>query len=213
MARKEKKYHYIYKITCLKNNRYYIGMHSTDNLEDGYFGGGKRIKNSVKKHGKDVHRKEILEFFESRDLLRQREIELVNEELLKDSMCMNIALGGEGGFPLECIEGEYHKKISSKGGKSTSDRLKNDSELFEKHKKLSSERLKKLHKLGGFRYDTFKGKKHTEESKNKMRESSKGMGTGEKNSQFGTIWITNGKNNRKIKKDLSIPDGWYKGRI
>ena len=71
MSRKGRKYHYIYKITCLKNNRYYIGMHSTDNLEDGYMGGGKRIKNSVKKHGKDAHRKEILEFFESRDLLSE----------------------------------------------------------------------------------------------------------------------------------------------
>lgn len=31
-----RKYHYIYKTTCLITNRYYIGMHSTDNLEDGY---------------------------------------------------------------------------------------------------------------------------------------------------------------------------------
>jgi hypothetical protein len=213
MARKERKYHYIYKITCLKNSRYYIGMHSTDNLEDGYFGGGKRIKNSVKKHGKDAHRKEILEFFENRELLRNREMELVNEELLNDPMCMNIALGGEGGFPAECIEGEYHKKISSQGGKSTADRLKKDPELLEKHKNLSSERLKKLHKLGKFKYDTFKGKKHSDESKDKMSKSSKGKGIGEKNSQFGTIWITNGKNNKKIKKYSDIPDGWYRGRV
>lgn len=33
-----RKYHFIYKITRLDNNRYYIGMHSTDNLDDGYFG-------------------------------------------------------------------------------------------------------------------------------------------------------------------------------
>jgi hypothetical protein len=37
---------------------------------------------------------------------------------------------------------------------------------------------------------------------------------GDKTSQFGTMWITNGTENRKIKKDLdSIPEGWYKGRI
>lgn len=35
---------------------------------------------------------------------------------------------------------------------------------------------------------------------------------GEKNSQFGSIWITNGKENKKIKKNSVIPEGWYKGR-
>lgn len=113
MGRKERKYHYIYKITCIKNNRYYIGMHSTDNLEDGYFGGGKRIKNSVKKHGKDYHKKEILEFLESRDLLKIREREIVNEDLLVDTMCMNLALGGEGGGK---IFNEKHMKSFSKAG-------------------------------------------------------------------------------------------------
>lgn len=37
---------------------------------------------------------------------------------------------------------------------------------------------------------------------------------GSKNSQYGTIWITNGKENKKIKKDIDIiPEGWYNGRI
>jgi hypothetical protein len=35
---------------------------------------------------------------------------------------------------------------------------------------------------------------------------------GEKNSQFGTMWITNGQANRKVKKDATIPDGWIRGR-
>jgi hypothetical protein len=35
---------------------------------------------------------------------------------------------------------------------------------------------------------------------------------GEKNSQFGTRWITNGIENKKIKKDSIIPDGWKLGR-
>ena len=37
---------------------------------------------------------------------------------------------------------------------------------------------------------------------------------GSKNSQFGAMWITNGQENKKIKKDVDIiPEGWYKGRI
>lgn len=34
---------------------------------------------------------------------------------------------------------------------------------------------------------------------------------GEKNGSYGTCWITNGIENKKI-KDSIIPDGWYKGR-
>lgn len=35
---------------------------------------------------------------------------------------------------------------------------------------------------------------------------------GEKNSQYGTMWITNGIDNKKIKKEGFVPEGWYKGR-
>lgn len=29
-------YHYFYKVVNLKNNKYYYGVHSTTNLDDGY---------------------------------------------------------------------------------------------------------------------------------------------------------------------------------
>ena len=58
-----RKYHYIYKTTCKLTNRYYYGMHSTDNLEDGYKGSGTRLKYSINKHGLENHCCEKLEFF------------------------------------------------------------------------------------------------------------------------------------------------------
>ena len=93
----QRKHHYIYKITR-DDGRYYIGMHSTDDMNDGYFGSGKRITRSIKKHGKERHSKEILETFPTRKLLKEREKELLTEELRADPMCMNIAPGGGGGF-------------------------------------------------------------------------------------------------------------------
>jgi hypothetical protein len=48
-----------------------------------------------------------------------------------------------------------------------------------------------------------------------MSETSKGMGVGETNSQYGTCWITKEGINKKIKKeDLETYqlDGWLKGR-
>ena len=215
MARKERKYHYIYKITCLKNNRYYIGMHSTDNLDDGYMGGGKRIKNSVKKHGKDAHRKEILEFFESRESLRQREIELVNEKLLNDPMCMNIALGGESFNPI-LINGEKHLEISILGGIAMKNKILNDNIYAIKHRQNSSRTMKKNHEEGKIKYNTFLGKNHSSETILKMKDSAKGKHEGQRNSQFGTIWIHHKeKGDKKIKSEdfhSFLLEGWERGR-
>jgi hypothetical protein len=55
----------------------------------------------------------------------------------------------------------------------------------------------------------WNGKTHSEETKQKLRKS---KGVGATNSQFGTCWITNGVENKKIKKEDIIPDGWIKGR-
>jgi len=186
-------------------------MHSTDNLEDGYMGGGKRIKNSVKKHGKDAHRKEILEFFESRELLRQREVELVNEELLNDPLCMNIQPGGGGGF----INEEHMKKASISGAIATNKRIKENPDNWKNSMKNNSEKisikLKSLYKSGEL-IPTFKDRNHSIETILKMKDSAKGKHKGEKNSQFGTIWITNGTENKKIKNTDPIPENWGRGR-
>ena len=44
-----------------------------------------------------------------------------------------------------------------------------------------------------------------------MKNSKKGHGVGATNSQYGTKWITNGINNKKIKKEEKLPEGWKYG--
>ena len=52
------------------------------------------------------------------------------------------------------------------------------------------------------------------ESRKKRKETFKEINhqKGPKNSQFGTMWITDGKSNKKIKRGDLIPEGYFPGR-
>lgn len=97
MPRKPKKYHYIYKTTCITTGKFYVGMHSTDNLDDGYLGSGKILRYSINKHGKESHAISIIEFAPDRKTLGIREAQIVSGDLILDPMCMNLRYGGDGG--------------------------------------------------------------------------------------------------------------------
>lgn len=211
MARKEKTIHYIYKTICNITGRYYVGMHSTNNLDDGYMGSGKRLRYSIRKHGVDNHTKEIVEYLLTREALIIREIEIVTNELIAEPMCMNLVIGGQGGF----ISLEGVKKGGMISGNLHKERLINDIEYLEKHKINASNNLKKLIENGKVKPFNWSGHSHTEESKLLMSNSSKGMGTGNKNSQYGTCWITKNDINKKIKKEeleTYLNEEWVKGR-
>lgn len=104
-----RRFHYIYKTTCLVTGRYYIGMHSTDDMADGYLGSGQRLWHSIRKHGKDAHKAEVVEHLPTRDALVLREAQLVNHELLKDPLCMNLVLGGKGDWGWGATSTEERK--------------------------------------------------------------------------------------------------------
>jgi hypothetical protein len=198
------------------NNKIYIGVHKTEDLNDGYMGSGKVVKSAINKYGIDNFRKDILEFFENAELMYAREKDIVNHEFIMNENTYNLRRGGTGGFDyinlkkLNRNSGNVNKRnnhyeISSKGGIITRDKeLGIHSEISRKKSKLS---LKKKYPNG-----TFFNKKHSNETIEKMKSSHVGMQSGEKNSQFGTKWITNGIISKKIKKDDDIPIGWKLGR-
>ena len=204
--------HYtIYKITNKINNKYYVGMHKTDNLNDEYMGSGKLIRAAIKKYGIDNFVKEILFVFDNEEDMKNKEKELVviSEETY------NLCDGGHGGFGhinRNGLNKDYpgKKEVNLKNLEKANIAFKKYCESG-KHKELMGPKIKKM--LKEYYPDgTFKGKKHKPESIERIKTAVAGKQTGNKNSQFGSIWITNGSINTKIKKDEAIPENWYKGR-
>ena len=156
---------------------------------------------------------EILEFLPDKQALKNRESEIVNEDLIANELCMNIQLGGGGGF----ISDEHALKARISGGKKSIgiireihfERLRTNLEYHQRWLKSRSESTSGEN-------NGFFGKKHTEETIKHLSDVRRGKGCGENNSQFGTCWIYHEAfGSKKIKKEdlfSYIDQGWIKGR-
>lgn len=205
-------YHFLYKTTNLLNNKYYIGVHSTYNLDDGYLGSGTKLRRSINKYGKENFKIEVLEFFENRTDALKREMEIVTENLILDELCMNLKPGGDGGF------NQYWQKRGSELAVESLYEKRKDVEWKKSLSESLSLAMKRAWLNGKFKKEnpqfTFSGKLHTVETKQKIGNANSLQQHGIKNSQYGTCWVYNDslKENRKIKKTEEIPQGWLPGR-
>ena len=204
-------YYTIYKITNLINNKCYIGKHQTKNLEDGYMGSGKLLKRAIQKHGIENFTKEILFVFDNEKEMNDKEKELV----IVSEETYNLCEGGKGGFGYINNKLTYQQRFQ--GRVSADKKIKeiygvNNPSQLEHNRKNNSKRFKQLHKEGKISRTDWTGKHHSIESKNKISIKNSLSQLGPNNSQFGTIWITNGIETKKIKKQCNVPKGWVKGR-
>jgi hypothetical protein len=211
MPRKQNTIHYLYKTTCLVTGRYYIGMHSTSNLDDGYLGSGIRLRRSIRKYGKENHVKEIIEFFDCREVLIEAEKRAITGDMLDDTDCMNLMSGGTGGL----LSKIHHEKMIQGSINWLNDKWKDES--FKKIvTETSRKNILKLHGEGKFKNNKrFLNKVHSEKSKRLIGDKMKDLTKGSRNSQYGTCWITKDGINKKIKNEevnLFVKDGWIKGR-
>lgn len=198
-------FYIIYKITNILDGKTYIGKHQTKNLDDGYMGSGKLLKRAINKHGVENFTKEILHVFDNEDEMNKKEKELVTESICEQPNTYNLIIGGKGGFNYinrtywtKKKRQEHNDKISGLRNLSEEDRSKNGAK--------GGKASKGVHK------QNFLGHFHTDETKQKMRQS---KNNGHHNSQFGTCWICNENEVKKIPlEDLEIwiDRGYIKGR-
>lgn len=205
----------IYKITNVVNGKVYIGKHQTNNIDDGYMGSGKLIQRAIEKYGIESFEKEILFKFDTENEMNAKEAELVTEEFCDREDTYNLCPGGHGGFGYLNSSGNRSGFETRDGGIYSSIGLDalaekwNDPEWADRTRRNISAGLKERFANEDH---PWAGRNHTDETKTKISMANKKAQSGSKNSQFGTMWITNGTDNKKIKKDADIPEGWYKGR-
>lgn len=89
--------YYMYEIKNLVNGKVYVGVHKTQNMNDGYMGSGAALRRDIKKFGLDKFEKRILQIFNSEKEMFEGEINYVNEEFVARKDTYNLRIGGDGG--------------------------------------------------------------------------------------------------------------------
>lgn len=203
MELNRKKFYYFYKITNNINNHYYYGIHSTNDLFDGYMGSGTRLKYAIKKYGLENFTKEILKFFNSWDELCEYENNVVNETLLTDPNCYNLINGGYN------LTEEEIDNLS----KTLKEREHQKGEKNSRYKTcwVTKDNISKsiyLNDLNDYLNNGWvRGRKMSQKAKEKFIAN---------NPMKGKVWIHDINNNAKpIDKSLSdeyLNNGWFIGR-
>lgn len=244
--------YYVYKTTNTVNDKIYIGVHKSDNIQsDQYIGSGDELRLSIAKYGRQKFNRQILYQFETKEEAYSMQKLIVDVQFVKRKDTYNIRLGGQGGFGHMqgsiCVKDKQGNvfrvdkndrriKIGqftqiTKGffaGKDKDGNIKQTSVFDPRY--ISGEIVGvKRNQIG-----SMKDKIVVKDSDNNTLSINKddprflsgqlvgvtkglsyspGHQCGQKNSQYGTMWITNGVQNKKIKKCDTLPEGWYRGRI
>ncbi|AZV01256.1 endonuclease [Shigella phage vB_SdyM_006] len=144
-------FYYTYKIKNKINNKIYIGVHKTKDLEDGYFGSGKILKKAIEKYGKENFEKTILKFHKNKYDMFIHEAKIVTEKFVKSKNTYNLKVGGEGGW--DYINSLPKSKLT----------ISKQVNTFKKRLRLGLYDFSKKKNSFG-----FKNKRHSDISKNKI---------------------------------------------
>jgi len=188
--------HYtVYQVTNTVNNKFYIGQHQTNKLDDNYLGSGTAVKCAIKKYGCDKFVKEVLHVFDNFDEMNATEQVLVTETLINDPMCYNQRIGGQGQPPYTSYKmTESHKNAISnakKGGLCNKQVVKRRAETCKANRAKMSQEERNVRFGQCGEANGFYNKQHTEDSKQKIRDTIGDSRKGKYNANARSITIDN----------------------
>ncbi len=209
----------MYQIKNTLNNKIYIGVHKTSDMNDGYMGSGKVICAAIKKYGIKNFKKTILETFESSEEMFKREKEIVTEDFLSRRNVYNLRRGGHGGFDhINKFSEIYHQVRSDagkKGSKKDKQRAGKITGLANKERWKTDPNSKPIVFTPEFNKEMSLRAQHPDaKEKRAQTRKEKQFQVGTNNSQYGTTWVWHELiGNKKIPKDLVpqyLDQGWFK---
>lgn len=180
--------YYVYQITNTLNDMIYVGVHKSTDPNDSYMGSGVHIKNAIKKYGIENFKKEILFEFDNAEDAYAKEAEIVNREFLSRNDVYNISFGGKGdkrgkkeknkaiGEKISSSLKKYYAENGHnfKGRNMPEQTRKNISNGWSVEKKeLQRQRMLARIAENPDCVKGMKGKKMSDESKEKMKEAAK----------------------------------------
>lgn len=172
---KKYEFSFIYKTTNLITNKVYVGQHRTNNVNDNYLGSGRAFVKSIKKHGKENFKREILEFCNSEDL-NKREIYWIAKLNTCNGVGYNISKGGYCPSDEQIEEmrkamiGNNYGKFNK--GKIRTERMRKNLSLAKKGIKTGKRSKEYIEKFKKIKYDKkyFNTKIYVFDLKNKKED-------------------------------------------
>lgn len=212
----DKKLRYIYRITNLINGKTYIGQRTSTcgKVEDDiYFGSGKLIKLAEQKYGIDKFKKEILiSGLFTKEELDKLEIEYILGEKQLGHGEYNISTGGQQGGNMGDV---WLERVRAANQTDTHrDNLRKSlieasARMSDTVKKERSKKGEETRKKRGISHNTFGGRHHTEETKQKISKANSEIFQGKNNPSYGKHWFTDGNTNVLCKE---CPTGFLPGK-
>lgn len=91
------------------NGRYYVGKHSTQDLDDNYLGSCKKLHEDMERFGYSNFEREVLYTGSTAEDALEYEAKIVNPEFIENPKTYNKTVGGFGGWNRKSYE-NYNKR-------------------------------------------------------------------------------------------------------